>query len=78
MDELQMLMKVSKDDDYFREHHTELQEKYTNEFVAVENGEVMDHNSSMKALVESLKSKQKNPALLLIKFVHEKGKIRVL
>lgn len=78
MNELQTLIKVSKDDDWFRGHYEELRKNYENEFVAIDDGEVIAHNSNVEALIGNLKDKGKDPALLLIKAVRKKGSIIIL
>lgn len=64
---------MEKSDKIFREKYEKLQEKYSNEFVAAENGEILDHDKNLKDLISRLGSQKKDLTLVLIRFIPEKG-----
>ena len=75
--ELELMEKMEKNDKFIREDYRKLQEEYKNEFVAVDNGKVLDHDSDMNNLITKLKSRKKDLTLVLIHFIPEKG-IKIL
>jgi hypothetical protein len=75
MEELELLTRFEKDSEWLFAKLEELREKFKNEFVAVENQEIIAHDKNLEKVIESLKNKGKNPSLLLIRFIPEKGTI---
>jgi hypothetical protein len=71
--ELELIDKMGKNDELIRENFRKLQEIYGNEFIAVENGEILEHDHDMRNLINKLKSMKKDLTLILIQFVPEKG-----
>jgi len=71
--ELELIDRMEKNDKIIREDFRKLQSTYKNEFVAIENGEILDHDSNMKNLVVRLNSSKKDLTLVLIQFIPEKG-----
>jgi len=65
--------KMEKNDKLIRGDFRKLQGVYGNEFIAVENGEVLDHDYDMKNLMNKLKSMKKDLTFILIQFIPEKG-----
>jgi len=51
--------------------YDELRAKYPNEYVAVHNKRVLDHDVDMFSLLERLKSKHKKTSYIAIEFVSE-------
>lgn len=78
MNELQLLTKATKEDRYFNEHYEEIEKEYANEFVAIENGEIITHNKNIESLINDLERKDKNPATTFITFVYKKGSVIIL
>jgi hypothetical protein len=75
MEELELLTRFEKDSEWLFSKLEEFREKFKNEFVAVENQEIIAHGKNLEKVIESLKSKGKNPSFLLIRFIPEKGTI---
>ena len=70
--ELKLINKMEKNDKLIREDFRKLQEIYGNEFIAIENGEILDHDHDMKNLINKLKSMKKDLTLILMQFIPEK------
>lgn len=62
------------DSEWFQSHLDELRKEYVNEFVAVENRDVISSGKTVKSLLRKIKAMKKDPRLVLIEFVPEKGK----
>ena len=71
--DLILLEKMEKNGSWFSSHYKEIVEKYKNEFIAIEDAEIIAHNPRLDALLEELKKKGKNLSEILIEFVAEKG-----
>ncbi len=71
--ELQLITIVEKNDTFARKKHAELQKRYANEYVAIDNGKVIAHNEKIKALSDILNSKGVVLATVLVQFIPEKG-----
>lgn len=71
--ELELIDKMGKNDDLIREDFRKLQETYGNEFIAIEDGKILEHDFDMKNLMNKLKSMKKDLTLILIQFIPEKG-----
>ena len=63
---------MEKDGDWFSEHFDELYRDHVNEFVAIENEQVIGHDSRLDRLLETMRANGKNTALILIEFIHDK------
>jgi len=70
---LELIEKMEENHRPVREEFDKLQQAYGNEFVAIENGKVIEHDRNMKSLVDRLKSLNKDITLVLIQFVPEMG-----
>jgi len=75
MEELELLTRFKKDSEWLFSKLEEFREKFKNEFVAVENQEVIEHDKNLEKVMESLRNKGKNPSLILIRFIPEKGTV---
>ena len=71
--ELEMIDKASRESRWLERNFNSLQEKYENKFIAVENEEVIEESDDFQDLLNKLNKKGKNPALLIIRFIHQKG-----
>lgn len=70
---MKLIDKMEKNDKLIREDFRKIQEVHGNEFIAVENGEILEHDSDMKNLINKLESMKKDLTFILIQFVPEKG-----
>lgn len=70
---MSLIDKMGKNDKLIREDFRKLQEAYGNEYIAIENGEILNHDRDMKNLMNKLKSMKKDLTLILIQFIPEKG-----
>jgi 2-polyprenyl-3-methyl-5-hydroxy-6-metoxy-1,4-benzoquinol methylase len=75
MEELELLTRFKKDSEWLFSKLEEFREKFKNEFVVVENQEVIEHDKNLEKVMESLRNKGKNPSLILIRFIPEKGTV---
>jgi len=73
MNELQLIARMEENDALVRKKYTELQKRYANEYVAIDNGRVIAHNKSMKVLSGILRSKGVELATVLVQFIPKRG-----
>jgi hypothetical protein len=59
MEELELLTRFKKDSEWLFSKLEEFREKFKNEFVAVENQEVIEHDKNLEKVMESLRNKGK-------------------
>ncbi len=71
--EIQLMEQLERDNEWFKSEFDELQEKYQKKFVAIKNEKILESRSNFQELIENLERKKENPAVILIKFIHEKG-----
>ncbi len=71
--ELQLITKIENDRKWLDENFKKYQNEYTDEFIAIKENKIIASDKEFNKLVETLKKKGENPALLLIKFIHRKG-----
>lgn len=65
------------DSKWFFSNMDVLRKKFLDEFVAIKEQDVLDHDKNIKILVERLNSKGENTAFLFIEFVRKKGEILI-
>ncbi|MHC4444380.1 MAG: DUF5678 domain-containing protein [Planctomycetota bacterium] len=78
MEAMAMLEKAEGDNAWLQEHFEEIQKEHPNEFVAMSEGEVIAEGRSSVDVVNEVKRKGENPAVVLIEFIPEKGLILIL
>jgi len=67
--EMLLLDKLDKDIEWFKENQTGLENKFNNQFIAIENGSIIGYDKNLDHLLNILKKMNKDPANILIKFV---------
>ena len=73
INELQLITSMEKNDTFARKKYAELQKRYANEYVAIDNGKVIAHDEKMKALSDILSSKGVELTTVLVQFIPKKG-----
>jgi len=73
MNELQLITRMEENDAFLRKKYAELQKLYADEYIAVDNGRVIAHNKSMKALSDILSSKGVELTTVLVQFIPKRG-----
>ena len=73
INELQLITSMEKNDAFARNRYTELQKRYANEYVAIDNGRVIAHSKTIKALSEILSSKGVELTTVLVQFIPKRG-----
>ncbi len=71
--ELQLIKEMRKNGDVIRNQYGMLQNDYPNKFIALYEGKVIDSDKDPKALNVRLGKEVKEPTLVLIQFIPEKG-----
>ena len=71
--ELQLIEKMEKSNKLVSKRYEEFQRKYGNEFVALDNGELLAHNQNLDVLKKYLERKKKELNTVLIEYIPEKG-----
>ena len=75
MNELQLIEKMNENDKLVRKNYGKLQEKYKNEFIAIKDGKVIDHDASIEKLIDRLKTTEKDLTTILVHFIPEKDTV---
>lgn len=70
---LQIISKLENDNRWFEENYEKLRETALNEFVAIENEKIIEKDKKLENIIKKLEGKGRNPALVLIRYVYEKG-----
>lgn len=70
---MQLMIQLEKDNNWFNSRFNDLQDKYQKTFVAIKNEKVIESKENFQELIKTLEQKKENPAIILIKFIHEKG-----
>jgi len=73
MNELQLIARMEENDAFVRRKYTELQKLYSDEYVAVDNSEVIAHSKNAKTLSGVLKSNGVELATVLVQFIPKRG-----
>ena len=76
--EMQVLQQLEIDNNWFRNHYTDLQSKYKNQFIAVKDKSIIEHANSLEELLSKLSKRGIDASNILIEFILEKGKILIL
>jgi hypothetical protein len=76
--EMQLITEAQNEDHWLQSHYEEIQKEYPNKFVAVADKRIIAAGERMEAVAESVKEMGKDPALILIEFIPEKGLILIL
>jgi hypothetical protein len=71
--ELEMLERVSSDNEWFQRNYEELKADFKNEFVAVKDKQIIAHSDDFNSVLKNLEERGEDPALILIDFVTKKG-----
>jgi len=69
--DLQLIKNYEQDTLWLKSHKRELRKKYKNQFVAVENQNVVLADKNIDKLVRGLKKKGVEPSMVLVEFVPE-------
>jgi hypothetical protein len=70
---LKLIEEMEKNSKLIREEFESLREEYSNKFVAIEKGKVIDCDEELETLIERLKKEKKDLTLISIHFLPEKG-----
>lgn len=58
--------------DYFQDHYEELKKKYPNEYVAINDGDVIDHDCDPDALMDRLHNKYQDIGTFVVEPIIDK------
>jgi hypothetical protein len=70
---LEIITKMENENKLFEENLEKIRRLALNQFVAIENGEIIEQDKELENLMKKVENKGKNPALILIRYVYEKG-----
>ena len=70
---LGIITKMENENKFFEENIEKIREIALNQFVAIENREIVEKDKELENVIKRLEKKGKNPALILIRYVYEKG-----
>jgi len=73
MNELQLITRMEENDAFLRKKYAELQKRYPDEYVAVDNGKVIAHSKNVKTLSGVLKSNGVELTTVLVQFIPKRG-----
>lgn len=72
MNELASLTRFENDGRWLQSHLAELRRKFTNQFVAVKDGDVIANDANADILIKKIVNKKEEPSQVLIEFIHKK------
>lgn len=64
--------KFDKNVEWFQSHYEKLKSQYNEEYVAIGNGGLLDHDPGLERLVERLRQKQVDMGAVVIEFLTNK------
>lgn len=70
---LEIITKIENDSKWFEKNYEKLRKTDVNKFIAVENEKIIAKSEKLEDIIEKVEKKGKNPALILIRYVYEKG-----
>jgi len=70
---LEIITKMENENKYFEENIEKIRKIALNQFVAIENGEIIEKDKELEDVIKKLDKRGKNPALIFIRYVYEKG-----
>ena len=73
--EMQLIKKMEKNDRAVRSNINELRKKYANQYIAVDNGKIISHDTSLENLRKLLEKNEKDLQTVLIEYIPEKGTV---
>jgi hypothetical protein len=76
--ELQELIQVQKDAEFFKKSYKSLKKNYSNQYVAIKDGNVIAHHKDMNTILKLVEAKKINPATILIEFLHPREMMLIL
>ncbi|RLF53439.1 MAG: hypothetical protein DRN24_00935 [Thermoplasmata archaeon] len=76
--ELQQLQEIRKDNEFLKESYDMLRRKYSNQYIAIKNRNIIAHDRDIKKVMKLVSEKNINPADVLIEFLHPKDMILIL
>jgi hypothetical protein len=72
-EELILIDKMKKNDYFIRKNYSKFQERYGSEFIAVDKGKIIGHNTKLIALRTYLEARKIDITTVLIQFIPKKG-----
>ena len=76
--EVQLITETQNENQWLQSHYEEIQKRYPNKFVAIANKKIIAAGEKMEAVAKSVKEMGKDPAMILIEFIPERGLILIL
>jgi len=77
-EELQFMTEVQNDSQWLEDNYNKIQEKYPNKFVAIASQKIIASGDKVENVIKAVKETGRNPAMVLIEFIPEKGLILIL
>jgi hypothetical protein len=77
-EEVQGLQELCKDSEFLRTSYDRLKAQFENQYIAIKNQKVIDHNTDIDKLINSIRAKNLNPASILIEFLHPRDMVLIL
>jgi len=72
-DELQLIRKMEKSNKLVSKDYDKLQSEYGNEFIALDNGEIIGHNQKIEVLRKDLEDRRTELTTVMIEYIPKKG-----
>jgi len=76
--ELQQLQEIRKDNEFLKESYDKLRKKYSNQYIAIKNRDIIAHDKDIKKVMKLVSERNINPANILIEFLHPKDMVLIL
>jgi hypothetical protein len=76
--ELDRLKRFKKDLDWFQNNYNDLKNDYKNEYVAIKDENLIDHDVNLNHLLNRLKTKYDDMNSIVVEFINENKEIYIL
>jgi len=77
-EEVQGLQELCKDSEFLRSAYDRLKIQFENQYIAIKNQKVIDHDRDLNQLIKSIRAKNLDPASILIEFLHPRDMVLIL
>ncbi|MFQ6134380.1 MAG: DUF5678 domain-containing protein [Nitrososphaerales archaeon] len=75
---VESLIKFRKDMKWFQDHYEDLKKQYPDKYVAVHDGEVVDHDKTYIHLIQRLKKRYADISSFVVEYVSGERQVRLI
>jgi len=76
--ELEKLKQFKKDVEWFQNNYTKLKKSYKNQYAAIKDETLLDHDKDLNLLINRLKTKYEDTNSIVVEYINGKKEVYVL